>query len=266
VNFTDEAGNSVRATSDSNDTTASFYIRVDTLTGISNVTGTGTVAPASVAEIHWLIIPAPGSGGTVPTGKMYYVGATLNYSVAGKAESVVVTPDFIYVKPMPLLNLDYFLTRDVFGDDPLTPAIEPIEPYTLGVRVKNTGSAAAKNVKIDSAQPKIVENLQGLLINFTITGSYLNDLLATPSLLVPFGDIPANGASTGRWQMTSSLGIGRINPSSLFPEKPPTLNRLFTSLLATPHRTLPWPGRRTHGTGATFQASSGDCARTASAS
>ena len=80
VNFTDEAGNSVRATSDSNDTTASFYIRVDTLTGISNVTGTGTVAPASVAEIHWLIIPAPGSGGTAPAGKLYYVGATLNYS------------------------------------------------------------------------------------------------------------------------------------------------------------------------------------------
>jgi hypothetical protein len=205
VSFADEAGNSVRATSDQNDTTAAFYIRVDTLTGISNVTGTGIVAPASVAEIHWLIVPAPGSGGTVPTGKMYYVGATLNYSVAGKAESVTVTPDFIYVKPMPLLNLDYFLTQDVFGDDPLTPAIEPIEPYTLGVRIKNTGAATAKNVKIDSAQPKIVENLQGLLINFTIVGSYLNDLPATPSLLIPFGDVPANGASSGRWQMTSSL-------------------------------------------------------------
>jgi hypothetical protein len=206
VSFADEAGNSVRATSDSNDATAAFYIRVDTMTGIGNVTGTGIVAPASVAEIHWLIVPAPGSGGTVPTGKMYYVGATLSYSVAGKAEQVVVTPDFIYVKPMPLLNLDYFLTRDVFGDDPLTVnTVEPIEPYTLGVRIKNTGAATAKNVKVDSAQPKIVENLQGLLINFTIVGSYLNDLPATPSLLIPFGDIPANGAGTGRWQMTTSL-------------------------------------------------------------
>ena len=67
VSFADEAGNSVRATSDQNDTTAAFYIRVDTMTGIGNVTGTGTVAPASVAEIHWLIVPNPGSGGTAPS-------------------------------------------------------------------------------------------------------------------------------------------------------------------------------------------------------
>jgi len=205
VTFADEAGNSVRATSDPNDTTASFFIRVDTMTGISNVTGSGTVAPASAAEIHWLIIPAPGSGGTVPSGKLYYVGATLKYTVGGNPEQVTVTPDFIYVKPMPLLTLDYFLTQDVWGDDPLTLPIEPAEPFTLGVRIKNTGAATAKNVKIDSAQPKIVENNQGLAINFQIIGSYLNDLPATPSLLIPFGDIPANTSSNGRWQMIASL-------------------------------------------------------------
>ena len=205
INFTDEAGNSVRATENQNDLTASFFIREDTLTGINNVKGTGTVASASVAEVHWLIVPNPGSGGTVPTGKLYYVGATLNYSVGGKAEQVVVTPDFIYVKPMPLLTLDYFLTQDVFGDDPLTPPIEPIEPYALGVRIKNTGAATARNVKIESAQPRIVDNQRGLLINFQIVGSYLNDLPSTPSLLIPFGDIPANGATNGRWIMTSSL-------------------------------------------------------------
>ncbi len=205
VNFKDEPGNSVRATSDPNDTTASFFIRVDTMDGISNVSGLGTVAPSSIAEIHWLIIPAPGAGGTVPTGKLYFVGATLKYTVGGKAEQVDVTPDFIYVKPLPLLNLDYFLTQDVNGDDPLTPEIEPIEPFTLGVRIKNVGAAPAKNVKIDSAQPKIVENIQGLLIGFKIIGSFLNDQPASPSLLIPFGDIPANGSSVGRWQMTSTL-------------------------------------------------------------
>lgn len=205
VSFADEAGNVIKATSDPNDTTASFFIRIDTMDGVNNVTGTGTVAPASTAEIHWLIIPAPGAGGTVPTGKLYYVGATLKYSVGGKAEQVTVTPDFIYVKPMPLLTLDYFLTQDVWGDDPLTAAVEPIEPYTLGVRIKNTGAATAKNVKIDSAQPKIVENEQGLAINFQIVGSYLNDQPATQSLLIPFGDIAASSAANGRWLMTSTL-------------------------------------------------------------
>jgi len=84
VNFTDEAGNSVRATSDTADTTAAFFIRIDTLSGIANVSGTGTVAPGTTAEIHWLIIPAPGSGGTVPSGKLYYIGASLSYAVAGQ--------------------------------------------------------------------------------------------------------------------------------------------------------------------------------------
>jgi hypothetical protein len=205
VNFTDGAGNAVIASSDPNNTTASFFIRIDTMTGITNVTGTGVVAPATTAEIHWLIIPAQGSGGTVPSGKLYYIGASLSYSVAGKAEQIDVSPDFVYVKPMPLLALDYFMTKDVWGDDPLTLAVEPSEPYTLGVRVKNNGAATATNVKIDSAQPKIVDNQQGLLINFEIIGAYVNDQPAISSLLIPFGDIAPTAASNGRWIMTSSL-------------------------------------------------------------
>jgi hypothetical protein len=98
VTFADEAGVPVRATSDSNDTTAAFYIRVDRMSGVvnNNVSGNGQVAAASTAEIHWLIVPAPGSGGTAPAGRLYYVGATLRYSAGGKAEQVTVTPDFIY--------------------------------------------------------------------------------------------------------------------------------------------------------------------------
>ena len=205
VNFKDELGNTIRATSDPTDTTAGFFIRIDTMTGIDNVTGTGVVAPATTAEVHWLIVPAPGSGGTVPTGKLYYIGASLSYAIAGKTEQIDVTPDFIYVKPMPLLTLDYFMTKDVWGDDPLTPQIEPVEPYTLGVRVKNNGAATATNVKIDSAQPKIVDNQHGLLINFEIIGSYLNDQPAISSLMIPFGDIAPTTAANGRWIMTSSL-------------------------------------------------------------
>jgi hypothetical protein len=205
VNFQDEAGNSIKATSDPNDTTASFFLRVDTMTGINNVSGSGVVAPATTAEIHWLIIPTPGAGGVIPSGKLYYIGASLDYAVGGKAERVDVSPDYVYVQPMPLLVLDYFMTQDVWGDDPLTPEVEPIEPYTLGVRIKNNGAGTANNVRIDSAQPRIVENRQGLLIKFELIGSYLNDQPTINSLLIPFGDIPSNSASNGRWLMTSSL-------------------------------------------------------------
>ena len=162
VSFADEDGNTVLASSDPNSTNASFFIRIDSIDGISDVNGTGSVAPATEAEIHWLIIPAPGAAGNLPDGKVFFVGATLNYTVGGVAEEVVVTPDFITVKPLPRLTLDYFLTQEVIADDPLTLEIEPIEPYTLGVRVQNNGIATARNLKIDSAQPEIIENEQGL--------------------------------------------------------------------------------------------------------
>ena len=123
--------------------------------------------------------PARSPADQAPSGKLYLVGATLNYKIGGDPQTITVTPDSIYVRPLPLLTLDYFLTQEVISDDPFTPAIEAPEPFTLGVRIKNTGAAIAKNVKIASAQPKIVENQQGLLINFLITGSYLNDQPAT---------------------------------------------------------------------------------------
>jgi hypothetical protein len=205
VNFEDEEGNSILASSDPNNTAAKFFIRVDSMDNISDVNGYGSVSPSTAAEIHWLIIPAPGAAEGSPSGKLYFVGATLDYTLGGEPETISVTPDFITVKPLPLLTLDYFLTRDVNADDPLTPVIEPIEPYTLGVRVLNSGVAEARNLKIDSAQPKIIENEQGLLIGFEILGSSVDDKPVAPTLLIDFDTIPGNSSKVGRWQLISTL-------------------------------------------------------------
>lgn len=205
VTFTDENGISVRATSDPDDTNATFFIRLDSMEGINAVDGTGNVAPSSTADVHWLIIPAPGAGGQLPTGKMYYVGARLSYEILGDEFSMDVSPDYIFVKPMPRLKLDYFLPEEVFADDAFTPEVEAPVPFTLGVRVKNTGQGPARSVKIESAQPKIVENEQGLLIDFRINSASVQDRPVTPSLLLDFGDIEKNATSMGRWQMNTTL-------------------------------------------------------------
>lgn len=205
VRFFDKDGNSVLASSDPNNTDALFFIRVDSMNNIDNITGSGTVAPSSTADIHWLIIPAPGASNGLEQGALYYVGATLKYMIGGKENTTEVTPDYIYVKPMPEMVLDYFLPNDVYGDDPFTPEIEPPIPFSLGVRVKNNGSGTARSLKIDSAQPKIVDNDQGLLIGFTLTGSEVNGLPATNSLLANFGDIKPNTSGTGRWGMNCTL-------------------------------------------------------------
>lgn len=205
VKITDEQGLPIAVSADPNNTSAKFFIRVSNKENIANVDGTGTVAPATTATINWLLIPAPGAAGTTPLGKKYLIGATLKYALGAEEQILEISPDVITVKPMPLLTLDYFLTRDVVADDPLTAEIEPIEPFTLGVRVKNTGMATAKALKIDSAQPKITENIQGLLIGFKLIDSYVNDAPVQNTLLVNFGDIFASTAKMGRWNMESTL-------------------------------------------------------------
>lgn len=205
VLFTDENGDAVLATSDPNNTDALFFIRTDSMENIDDVSGSGQVAPASSADIHWLIIPSPGSASEDPQGTLYYVGARLTYDVGGEESVTEVTPDYIFVKPLPELTLDYFLPRDVYADDPFTPEIESPEPFSLGARVQNNGHGVARNLRIESAQPEIVENELGLLIDFVIQGSQIGLEPAENTLLIYFGDIEPNTSKMAKWLMTTSL-------------------------------------------------------------
>ncbi|MFZ5571308.1 MAG: carboxypeptidase regulatory-like domain-containing protein [Thermodesulfobacteriota bacterium] len=234
VNFTDEDGNPVIASFDPNadPNTTRFFIRVDSMDNIADIDGTGVVAPSTSADIHWLIIPAQGAAQGLPQGKLYYVGATLTYRINGEENVTTVTPDYIYVKPLPDLALDYFMPEEVYGDDAFTGAIEPPVPYSLGLRVKNIGLGIARNVKIESAQPKITENTQGLLIGFVIEAAESNGVIASNTLLASLGDIAPETAGTARWVMTSSLS-GRFVDFSASVAHADELGGDLTSLIQT---------------------------------
>ena len=109
VSFTDEDGTPVPASSDPGNSEALFFIRRDSMENIDAVDGTGSIGPATSADIHWLIIPAPGSSNGLQQGKLYNVGAKLTYTIGGEENVTEVTPDYIFVKPLPDLALDYFL-------------------------------------------------------------------------------------------------------------------------------------------------------------
>lgn len=189
-----------------------FFVRPPTLSGISGaLDGSGMVAASGRGEAHWLIIPSPGAGYIEQDGAIkqigvdYWVGATLSYTVNGQPETVPINPAKITVKPMPQLVLDYFMPYQVLGDNPFTPQVEAPIPYPLAVRVLNDGYGVANNLKIDSAQPKIVDNKQGLLIDFKILGASVNDGAVTPSLTVDFGNLSSKKAGTAAWKMISTL-------------------------------------------------------------
>lgn len=189
-----------------------FFVRPPTLSGISGaMDGSGSVAASGRGEAHWLIIPSPGAGFIEQDGAIkqigveYWVGATLSYTVNGQPETVPINPARITVKPMPQLALDYFMPFQVLGDNPFTPQVEPPVPYPLAVRVLNDGYGVANKLKIDSAQPKIVDNKQGLLVDFRILGASVNGGAVNPSLKVDFGDLGSKKVGTAFWKMISTL-------------------------------------------------------------
>ncbi len=226
VRVTDENGTPVTVTTDPNNLTAQFFIRQTH----DDTSGNGEVKPSSTATLNWLLIPAAGSAGNTPVGKRYLVGATLRYMFGNELQEMQLNPDVITVKPMPSLALDYFLTRDVIADDPMTTEIEAPEPYTLGVRIKNSGLAEAKALKIDSAQPKIIENNQGLAVNFMLLGSYLQDAPVGNTLLIDFGDIAPSSSKMGRWLMESNLAGKFVEFNATFTHSD-ELGGALTSLL-----------------------------------
>jgi len=191
------------------DASSFFFVRAPTLRDINSVNGSGVIGPSKTAVVRWFIIPKISAGGTDPRGKIYRVGARLGGKLAGveiPADNMLVIPDKITVRPEPQLEITYFQPRDVQGDDPFTEQVESPIPFTLGVLVKNTGYGIARQVKIDSQQPRIVENKQGLLLVARLLGARVMDSpLNRASLLVDLGDIHPGETRKGAWDMITTL-------------------------------------------------------------
>lgn len=114
------------------------------------------------------------------------------------------------VNPSPVLDLTYFMQRDILGDDPLTEdVVEAMVPSQFSLLINNKGYGNATKVKMLTQQPKIVENERGLFINFEILSSQLNGgdktLALGEAVTTDFGTIPAHSQAYAQWWMTSTL-------------------------------------------------------------
>nr|MCR5679734.1 hypothetical protein [Prevotella sp.] len=86
---------------------------------------------------------------------------------------------------------------------------EPMVPAEFTVVINNKGYGDATNVRMQTEQPKIIENDKGLYIDFEILSSTLKgqDRVLAMGKTVPteFGTIPAHSQTWGSWELQSTL-------------------------------------------------------------
>jgi hypothetical protein len=183
-----------------------FQINTLSLDQITGIDGNGIIEALKTGTAIIQFIPEKGAAPAIS--KAYSFGGTLSYldPYSGEIVTTKLLPVTLTVKPCPDLYLSYFIQRDVFGDDPLTAAVEPIEPAELSLLINNKGAGDATKVILDSEQPQIIENEKGLNIDFKMIGSSLKGAPTSIGLSrVDFGDISGGKTSYAQWWFTSSL-------------------------------------------------------------
>jgi hypothetical protein len=181
-----------------------FDVRLETTSAGFAVDGTGVLTSGRTGTARWKLTPTIDAAPMAP--RQFRVGGILRYRLDGVNVSVPFNDVPITVLPTPRLRLTYFHQRDVFSDDPDTlQIIEPAIPYSLAVMIQNVGFGMARNMRITSAQPIIVENLLQVLIDFQIIATRVAGEPLQPSLTANFGNIGPGQITIGEWLMTSSL-------------------------------------------------------------
>ena len=138
----------------------------------------------------------------------YTFGGTVTFvdPYTGLTVSRELTPKTLTVRPAPQLYLDYFMQRDVLGDDPLTAdVVEPSLPAEFALLINNRGAGDANNVKITTAQPQITENEKGLLIDMALLNGNDASLKMDEEYVNDFGTIAAGDHALAQWYLLSSL-------------------------------------------------------------
>ena len=194
-------------------TTHEFQINAESLDGFVgelDLTSGWTLEAQQTGTATVLFIPTKYAAPKAPV--QYTFGGTLTY--VDPFTDLEVTRDLypvtLTVNPLPDLELTYLMQRDVYGDDPLTEdVVEPMEEAEFALIINNKGNGEAKNVRMLTEQPKIIENEKGLFIDFDIVSSQVNGEAANLSLgqtiANDFGTIAAQSQAYAQWWLRSTL-------------------------------------------------------------
>ena len=183
-----------------------FQINTKALSILTGIDGTGSLDAGKTGSASILFIPEKGAAPQVATS--YSFGGSFSYidPFNGLEVTKQLFPISLDVNPSPDLFLHYFMQRDILGDDPLTDAVEPIVPGELALMIQNNGYGPATKVRVESAQPEIIDNQKGLAIHVALIGSNLNGKATQLGLTnIDFGNIAPKSCTIGQWWFTSDL-------------------------------------------------------------
>lgn len=183
---------------------------LDGFTGPLTLDGGWELAPKQTGTAKVLFIPtryaAPDSA------VVYSFAGALSYLDPFTATTVTRTlaPVSLTVKPSPVLDMTYFMQRDIIADDPLTTdVVEKREPAEFSLIISNRGRGDASDIRITTEQPRIIENEKGLLIDFELLSSQLNGgehtLALGGNVATEVGDIAAGNTAYAQWWLEASL-------------------------------------------------------------
>lgn len=194
-------------------TSHEFQMNPETLAGFNgelDLTSGWTLAAGERGIAEVLFIPTKYAAPDMPVvwtfgGSLTYIDPFTDLEVTRRLQPVSLT-----VHPSPVLDMTYFLQRDVYSDDPLTAdVVESGEDAEFALVIHNVGAGEAKNVKLVTEQPQIIENEKGILLDTEFVSSQLNGaekhLALGGSMASDFGTIPAGGSAYAQWWFRSSL-------------------------------------------------------------
>ncbi len=182
-----------------------FRISYYGLSGMDSIQS-GTLASGATAEVKIQYIADTNIAQNGP--ERYLFGAYLSYTDPQDSESktLSITPVELTVNPSPSLNLHYFLTEDVYSDDPFTDSIEAAQRAEIGLIVSNDGRGTAKNFTLSDFHPEFLENEKGLALELNMLGSSLNGgELQQSGTSLAFGNIEGGTTSTAIWYFQTNM-------------------------------------------------------------
>ncbi|MDE6272489.1 MAG: alpha/beta fold hydrolase [Muribaculaceae bacterium] len=169
-----------------------------------------TLDAKKTGSVEILFIPSKYAAPNSP--QKYNFGGSFSYTdpFTGLIVTQELNPVTLTVKPAPVLDLTYFLQRDVLSDDPLTEdIIEKSEPVEFALVVTNTGNGDAKNLRLVTQQPVLKDNEKGLAISFEIESTQINGLEKSlsfgESVANDFGTVSAGKSVYAQWWLKSSM-------------------------------------------------------------